>query len=544
MKALVRAAAIFGLLLGGQAVAEIADLEQGLAEIFRPWSSDASPGCAVGIVRDGAKIAARAVGSADLEHGVPNTNTTVFEAGSASKQFVAAAILLLIQDGRLELTDDVRRYIPELPDYGTVMTVEHLLAHTSGLRDWSEVQLMAGWPRTTKLYTPTDVLDIITRQRSLNYTPGTEFSYTNSGYNLLASVVQRITGKSLAQFTQERIISPLGLSHTQWRDDFQRIVRGRAVAYGKGPSGYRQLMPFENAYGNGGLLTTVDDLLLWNEALSKGLLGAFVTAEIKRPSVLSNGRAIGYARGLFVGTYRNYEEVAHSGATAGYRAWVGRFPQAALSIALLCNASDASPVELAHSVADLILPSRAQLPATAMTEPTAAARAGVYVSQRTGGVISLIADRNQLRMKGGRALAQNPDGTFDLSGDSIEFDSENSFSLHATVDALVTRFSRAKPFSPSISELADYSGAFASDEADTTYVAKVEDGKLTLRAKHHPSVSVRLTPAYADAFEAEGTVVRYNRNRRGRITSFSMIGIRVRDLRFYRTAAASASAKP
>ncbi len=287
-------------------------------------------------------------------------NGTIFEAGSVSKQFIAAAILTLVQDGKIALSDNIRKYLPEMPDYGTPITIDELLNHTSGLRDWGDEEEIAGWPRTERVYDLASVLSDASRQHALNYTPGTHWSYTNTGFNLLAIIVQRVSGKTLAQFTRERLFDPLGMMHTSWRDDFRHIVPGRAIAYERHGQGYEQMMPFENAYGNGGLLTTVGDLLTWNRALSSGKLGSFITAKLQEPAKLANGEVLNYARGLFVQEHQGLREVSHSGSTAGYRAWLGRFPDNGLSMALLCNGSDVSPS--AYAIADLICQNRRRSP--------------------------------------------------------------------------------------------------------------------------------------------------------------------------------------
>jgi CubicO group peptidase (beta-lactamase class C family) len=241
--------------------------------IFRQFDGTMTPGCAVGVSDAHSIILERAYGMADLEHGVVNTAETIFEPGSVAKQFTAAATILLALDGEISLDDDVRKYIPELPDYGQTITIRHLLHHTSGLRDWGSVAGIEGWPRTTRVHTHTHVLDIASRQMSLNYPPGEYYSYTNTGYNLQAVLVERVSGMSFAEFSKKRIFEPLGMEKTQWRDDFTRIVADRAIAYRSGrDGGWSMLMPFENVHGNGGLLTTVGDLLRFTHNLDTGEL--------------------------------------------------------------------------------------------------------------------------------------------------------------------------------------------------------------------------------------------------------------------------------
>ena len=337
----------------------VRDVTPVVSHVFARWDSASAPGCAVGIDRAGAPRYARAFGSADLEYDVPNKPETIFEAGSISKQFTAAATVLLALDGKINLADDVRKYVPELPKYERTITIRHLLNHTSGLRDWGEIASIAGWPRGSRAHTHDDVLDILEHQRALNYPPGDRYSYTNSGYNLLAIIVSRVSGQPFATFSNERIFKPLGLTSTLWRDDYRRVVKGRAQAYSRSGSGPWELeMPFENVHGNGGLLTTVGDLLTW-------------TAMLERPTpqwkpmvdsmhvrgILTKGDTITYALGLMVGPYRGLARVEHSGATAGYRADLLRFPGRGLAVAVLCNAASANPVAYANELVDSLLAS-------------------------------------------------------------------------------------------------------------------------------------------------------------------------------------------
>ncbi len=225
------------LMVAAPALAQQQSAQASLDAVVAPLVKPDAPGCAVAAARKGERIATRGFGMADLEHGTAITPDSVFEAGSVSKQFTAAAILTLAEGGKLALTDDVRKYLPELPDYGTSITIDHLLSHTSGLRDWGAVAMLKGWERSTRAYTNDDALRIIARQKALNYKPGAEYSYTNSGYNLMAAIVGRVSGQSLAAFSKARLFAPLGMSHTSWRDDFRRVVKDHAIAYGPARGG-------------------------------------------------------------------------------------------------------------------------------------------------------------------------------------------------------------------------------------------------------------------------------------------------------------------
>lgn len=331
--------------------------------IFGQWGAN-SPGCAVGVAEHGKPVLTRAYGMADLEHGVKNSVDTVFEAGSVSKQFTAAAIALLARDGKLSLDDQARQYIPELPDYGVPLTIRHMLTHTSGLRDWGEVADIGGAPRGSRVYTNARVLDIVSRQSALNFTPGTRWSYSNTGYSLAAIIVERVSGKPFSSFTRERLFEPLGMTNTSWRDDYSRIVKNRALAYDKRADGYHTDMPFENVVGNGGLLTTVGDLLKWNQNIDHPAVGdtAFWAAA-QTPGKLADGTVHDYGLGLGVASFEGLRQVGHGGATAGYRSTLGRYPQTGWSIAVLCNAGNAQPGADANALVRLLLAARPAIPA-------------------------------------------------------------------------------------------------------------------------------------------------------------------------------------
>src|SRR5687768_12979061 len=257
---IVAALSVSGLPL---TVAAQAESTARVDSVFARWNTRTTPGCAVGVARAGQTIVSRAYGMANLELDVPLTPASIIEAGSVSKQFTATAIILLAQQGKLSLDDDARKYVPELPKYGKTITVRHLLNHTSGLRDWGAVVSLANWPRGSRVHTHAHVLDVVSRQTALNYEVGAEYSYTNTGYNLAAIIVDRVSGMPFAEFSRTRIFEPLGMTSTQWRDDYTRVVKGRAPSYMLDSGAYRTIMPFENVHGNGGLLTTVGDLPRW-----------------------------------------------------------------------------------------------------------------------------------------------------------------------------------------------------------------------------------------------------------------------------------------
>jgi CubicO group peptidase (beta-lactamase class C family)/lysophospholipase L1-like esterase len=510
--------------------------------LFSSWG-ELTPGCAVGVSQSGRIVVEKAYGMADLEHDVPNRPDTIFEAGSVSKQFTAAAVLLLAQDGKLSLDDPVRKYLPELPDHAASITIRQVLQHTSGLRDWGSIEDIAGWPRGSRVYTHAHVLDILSRQSALNFAPGTRWSYSNSGYNLAVMLVSRVAGEPFAEFTRKRIFEPFGMTRTSWRDDYTRIVKGRAIAYAASGESYVSDMPFENVHGNGGLLTTVGDLLRWNANFDDAKIGGgdFVR-ELQTPGRLANGNEYGYAFGLAVGHYKGLQVVRHSGTTASYRAYLARYPEQRLSVAVLCNAGDSSPRQVTQSVADLYLadalpPDASPQPAR-LTDAELGAIAGLYRNVERGDVVRIERDGESLHLGDGTpltALASNR--LTDGDGTLIEFDGVG----HATMDegsGVPVILERTAPAQPTSSELEALAGTYVSDEAEVTLVVRVHDG--TLELVRRPDAVLPLTPLYADAFEGEiGTVI-FRRDDAGRPVALSIVQDRVWDLRFRRETASAA----
>ena len=528
------------LALFALALQQTPDSAAAVDRIFASWTNTATPGCAVGVARGGKTILTRAYGMANLEYDVPNTPATIFEGGSVSKQFTAAAVALLALDGKLSLEDPIRKYFPELPAYGDSITIRQMLNHTSGLRDWGTVAAAGGWPRGTRTYTHAHVLDILARQTSLNYKPGAEYLYSNSNYNLAAMLVERVSGMSFASFTKQRLFEPLGMTHTSWRDDYARIVKHRATAYaGVAGQGFRQDMPFENVFGNSSLLTTVEDLLKWNENLTHPTVGGanFVQA-MHTQGRLNNGRTITYALGLVVDDYRGVREINHTGATAGYRAYLGRFPDQQLSVALLCNSGSANPGTLGHQVAEVFLQGLAPMarPAAATVRLAAnalEARSGVYRQELTGLPMRITLRDSTLRL-GGNVLVAASESVFAVGTvGRLEFVPDGRRARLVSVEGDTVLLTRETAWTPTSAELAQYAGRYASDEAETWFTIVVKDGKLMATDRYGSSDT--LVPVYKDAFTQSGSLVTFRRSASGTVNAVSLGLGRVRDLRFART---------
>uniref|UniRef100_UPI0022570320 serine hydrolase domain-containing protein n=1 Tax=Dyella silvatica TaxID=2992128 RepID=UPI0022570320 len=364
------------------------------------------------------------------------------------------------------------------------------------------------------------------------------WSYSNTGYNLAAIIVQRVSGSTFVDFTREHVFVPLGMTHTQWRDDFRRVVRDRAIAYRRVSDGvYEQLMPFENTYGHGSLLTTVGDLLIWNKALDEGRLGATVTTALQTRTLLSNGKPTVYARGLFERNDHGTRKIFHDGATAGYRAWLGRYPDQHVSIAILCNADDASTSKLAQAVADLYLP-RTKPARSTFTSTPPARLAGLYASERDGSPLQLSFHDKRLQTDTGFTLLagagdtlafERSDGTIATTGAMLP---DGRFRIDAEGDATV--YVRTKAYVPTPADLARIAGRFHNEEVPVTYQITAVAGGLNVVAEGRPGKNHVFLPVYSDAFGSDDMILRPVRDHDGNVTGIRISADRVWNLPFDR----------
>jgi CubicO group peptidase (beta-lactamase class C family) len=330
--------------------------EQQVDALFAKWNRPGRPGAMVAVIRDGKVLLSKGYGFADLERSVRITPATVFTVGSNSKQFTAFAIHLLAQDGKLSLDDDIRKYVPEVPDFGKTITIRHLLHHTSGLRDYFELMMLTGW-RGDDVITQEDALTLVERQRALNFAPGQEHLYSNSGYMLLGLIVDRVSGKPLAEFARERIFEPLGMKHTQFLHGYGTLVPARALPYvPSATGGYRYMAVGDSADGAGGLVTTAGDLALWDRNFYDGRVGGqALVARMQATGVLNDGTPINYASGLLVGDHRGRQLVEHGGTINGFQAQLTRFPDQHFSVVVLANTADLDMHQTVRRIADIYL---------------------------------------------------------------------------------------------------------------------------------------------------------------------------------------------
>ena len=525
--------------------AQIPDKAKVVAGADRAWDKVTkayvapAPGCAAAVSLSGEVVFEKAFGLAELEHNVPNTPQTIFESGSVAKQFTAAALVLLQQDGKLSLDDPVKKHIPELPDYGVPLTIRHLLNHTSGLRDWGAVLSLTGAGRGERVISQDLALDVITHQRALDFKPGSEYSYSNSGYNLAAIIVERVSKQKFPAFVEERLFKPIGMKNSSWRDDYQRIVPGRAQGYarqGNGP--WRLNMPFMNVYGNGGMLTTVGDWMKWNAMLDSQSLGAPLVSALETQGVLNDGRKIAYALGLSVAKYKGMKDVSHGGATAGYQTFLTRYPDNKVSVGVMCNGTSPSAGGIAESITEEIFgpfPEPAKTETAKVSEDELKKFVGIWRNEKTHAPARFGVENGVSRWSGARVVPMGG-GQFTAGANQLKFtfDKDGKPMSAETVDSdgEVRRFVPEKEWKPTADELASVAGDWFSEEAGATITVAVEDGKTFI--KQRPATRLQLQPIYQDHFSVQGYVVWFTRDKNGKVDSLHVGASRMRDMPFVR----------
>lgn len=533
-------------------------IESRVDDVFKELDRTDSPGCAMAVYRDGRIAYSRGYGMANLELGVRNSPSSIFDIGSTSKQFTAFCIHLLAREGKLSLDDDIRKYVPEIPSYGKPVTIRHLLHHTSGIRDYLELMWLEGI-RDEDLTDDAQALDVIARQKALNFEPGVEHLYSNSGYFLLSVIVKRVSGRSLREFAEERIFIPLGMRHTQFNDQHTRIIPNRATGYGKQDDGSFgiSMSDFEQT-GDGAVLTSVEDLLLWDSNFyDPRVSDADLIAQMQVPGSLNDGKKLEYASGLGVGEYRGLKTVSHGGAWAGYRAELLRFPDEHLSVACLCNFASAAPWALAQQVAEIYFEEKmtkdaldaAAAPAAQPIEvPVAELQklAGAYRNpvSRTIWMLAvedgkLIANARGFEME----LVPMGDGSFRAEGGPMPISVKTELPAAGSsgrprlkVEPAGQPIATLDPiaeWTPSAQQLAAYAGTYTSEEIQTGFRFEIEGGRLHMR---HRTLGGDPLVSYApDEFSLGNITFSFARDSKKRITGFTLSLGRVKNIVFSRT---------
>jgi CubicO group peptidase (beta-lactamase class C family) len=544
----------------GQASTTPDSLTQQVDALFAEWDKPTSPGCALGVIRDGSLIYKRGYGMANLENNVPISPSTVFLIGSTSKQFTAASILLAESQGHLSVDDDIRTYLPEMPDYGDPITVRHLLYHTSGIREYYSLSSLAGEYPGDNVVTNEQIIAFLARQQGLNFRPGTHYSYATTNYLLLGEIVKRATGKSLKQFAEENIFAPLGMVHTHFHDDRLHVVKNRANAYSLRGEGEFALAWSSNyaTVGNTGVYTTIEDLFLWDQNLYKNRLAKpDLVDRLVTPGMLTDGTELHYASGLKVGHYRGVRHISHDGGTMGFRANSVQFPDLRFSVVCLCNLSSTSPNQLTGQVAELYLADAFE-PDVLPTEPvevsesTLREMARAYRDPDTGDVLEFFAEEGSLvfhneegkitvltplsatRFRLPLGLPYRHEYEFYKPDSNAKWQVKITARFYPPDTELLFWYEPVELAAPTEAQLQDYVGEYRNEELPATYSVSNENGRLVATLPRFGTVP--LEPTIPDHFQLSwwGYYFEFARGEKGRIVGFDLRSSRVRDVRFVR----------
>ncbi len=518
--------------------------------IFMDWNKSNVPGCALGVMKNGELIYAKGYGLANLEYDIPNSASSVFRIGSTSKQFTAACIILLVEQGKLSLDKTLKEIFPEFPDYAKKITIQHLLNHTSGIRDYLQLSFLKGLG-DDDYYKDLDVMSWLINQTDLNFDPGEEFLYSNSGYWLLGQIVHATSGMNMADFAEKEIFKPLQMGNTHFHNDHTQIVKNRASGYApNGKDGFQISMTTLDMIGDGGIFTTINDIKKWDDAFydSKVLSQNFWKMMTKH-GVLNSGEVLNYASGLDISEYRGLKTIRHGGAFVGFRAELLRFPNQKLSIAIFANRSDANPSARANKVADIILNGNFVDSPTINNRTIDAEKPKVVFSFeqiigsyeiQPGLILDLTIKNDSLNVsqtwnKSTYIIIRTSGNSYQIQGDGgISFTFSN---LNEGLTQTMTIFQRGsetiapriKKFVPSENNLVDYIGSFYSKELDAIYYFELENG--ILKASIEAKETMNCTIVNKDQFSLDIGLVRFKR-KDGIVSGFELDSGRVKNLKF------------
>ena len=523
------------------------DLESGVDEIFKRFNSG-TPGCAVAVVDHGKVVLQKGYGMANLEYDVPITSSSVFDIASVSKQFAGLAISTLIQEGKISLDDDIHKYLPDVPDFGKSITIRHLVNHTSGLRDWPEGLHFAGW-RWDEVFSFQDIVRMVNNQKELDFAPGERFSYSNTGYNLLARVVEKVTGSPFREWTDKNIFEPLGMEHSHFLDDHNLVIKNMAYSYSGAEKGYRKNPNSLTAYGSSSLFTNVEDLSKWvihfNERLAAN---DPVYTRMLETGILNSGEKTDYAFGLAVEKSGGLRMVSHTGGWAGYRTIIMNFPDEKLSVIVLGNIGEFNSEDEALRVAKLILKEKYQdppngpdavkkMPDVTLDPELAKKFVGIYQLGRRWFVTLTLEDGKLMTQANGEEkflTAPKSDSVVWIEA----YGSPMTFVMDQNGEVNMIRYhginaKRITPMQADAAELKQFAGLYYSEELETEYRLNFEDNKLTLHHMRLGDFDLHSSIVMKDAADGAIGSLQFTRDK-GKVSGFLLSGGRVQNIRFDR----------
>ncbi|MFT6337805.1 MAG: CubicO group peptidase (beta-lactamase class C family) [Halioglobus sp.] len=524
---------------------------QAIDSIFAEWNKADVPGCALGILKDNELIYAKGYGLANMEYNIPNSASSVYRIGSTSKQFTAACIVLLAEKDKLSLDDNLKSLFPDFPDYAEKITIGHLLNHTSGIRDYLQISYLKGL-RDDDYYVDDNVMKWLINQSDLNFAPGEEFLYSNSGYWLLGQIVKKVTGMNMAEFAKKEIFEPLEMNNTHFHNDHTQIVKNRASGYVPDNNDtYKISMTTLDMIGDGGIFTTINDIKKWDDSYYEhSILSKEFWDIMTQQGLLNSGEVIDYASGLMISKYKGLKTIRHGGAFVGFRAELLRFPDQKLSIAIFANRGDASPSRMANQVADVLLKDKLIEEGVKKDKEVNddGPKKEFQLSQLVGdyeiqpGVIASLSIKNdslnvlQTWDKSTYNIVKVSINTFQIPGnENISFSFSNlkdgfTQTLKVLQGGRETDAARKKKIDTSGIVLKDFTGSYYSKELDVNYNFEIESENLIVRIENIQS-TIDCTISDIDQFSMELGLVRFQRIE-GLISGFELDSGRVKNLKF------------
>lgn len=513
-----------------------------LDHLFAKWNADDAPGCAAGIVQDDKLVYAKGFGLANLENKIPNTPATVFYMCSVSKQFAGYAIALLVNQGKVKLDEDIHTYLPWMAEFGKKITVRNLVNHTSGLRDDIALAQFYGLGGEGML-TQELAVRMLKNQRTLNFSPGEKFSYSNSNYVLLAEIVKTTTGQSFQSFADSAIFKNLGMTSSCFVDDPDRLIQNRALSYEKDGKGFRNAVQNVYTLGDGGLFTNVNDMAKWVSNFYSPKAGTIKDIELMvTPGKLTDGTAISYAMGINVNTHHGYKRLTHNGGLAGYRTMIAIYPELKMGFFVFGNAGDADVYNKVNQIAELLIPAKSEKkqaqesgiqpnPVVIVKDSTELVRwIGGYVA-KNGYKISVSSKAGKLYVNESAELAPEGKAVFRMTerpSVKYRFSSDvktklAKVSLISPVLAKPIDMERVVEVKLSMTQLRDYAGRYFSEELGSFFDIAVQDGGLWITDKYHDPVKINMLGA-DHLFTSYGFLnhVRVIRDNKGIISGFEL----------------------
>lgn len=518
--------------------------------IFKKYEGKDRPGCAVGIIRNNKLIYKKGYGMANLEYDIPNSPTSVFDIASVSKQFAGYAIAKLLNENKISLDDDIHQYLPEVPDFGKKITIRHLVHHISGLRDWPQTLHAAGW-RWDEAFSFDDIMRMVKNQKDLDFEPGFKYSYSNTGYNLLAAIIEKVTGQSFKDWTETNIFKPLGMSASHFSDDYTDVIKNMAYSYYPSDKGFKKSLSALTAYGSSSLFTNVEDLSKWAIHFNKSIAEKNpVFMQMLEEGRLNNSTKVKYGYGLAYGLDESFRTISHTGGWASYRTVLMHYPEQQLSFIILGNAGDFDLDGTTKAVAHALLTYRVK-PASTTTLATLVSKdaPNVKVSEDIlkkytgsyqlgpGWAVTITLENGQLQTQANGEdkfpMDTKSDSTFWINayGATMTFVKD----AKGEVNLLKYKYIQAKritPWQPDASRLDQYTGTYHSPELASEYIISINKGQLTISNFRLGESTLGIDPTTENQFSASIGAIKFYTDSQNKIAGFKLSGGRIQNIRF------------